>query len=522
MKLTTLTFSLLLIFSTAIWSQELLTPSSSAVKDKAIFSDSSNRIVGNGFFPISYKEAKLQLPKKDTSGNWVMRKLFSEHFIQQSGKDFFFAADPLLNLSIGQEQLQNSTDYLFQNTRGAQAFGQIKDKFSFYTAFYENQARFVDYQNAYFVDRGELYPDNLGAYASQNAVVPGGGRTKPFKTNGYDYSSAVSYIRFTPIDKLAVQFGNAPRFYGWGYRSMLLSDNSYNYTNLTIDWEIFKGLNYTFMRGKQLNLTRKVYTDLVEAPYERKGIGVHYLSFQPVPSVVIGLFESTVYLRDEATSSQSVNPHFYNPIIGVNTVANGAENGDTKNIFGVNIAWQFHAQHMLYAQAVSDDITKKEYGLQLGYRTGNPFNIDNLHLQLEANIATSNLYAANNERMAYTHFNLPLAHTLGNGFTEIIGRASYQWKGVFIDGKVVYYAADQPIDNKTRLFESKQFISLKNETRVMNTNIEVGYEINPATQLRVFVNVNYRTSASELGDDLNYGAVSIGIRSALTNQYFDF
>ena len=451
-----------------------------------------------------------------------MRKLFSEHFIQQSNKDFFLAIDPLMNLSVGQEQLQNSPDLLFQNTRGAQAFGQIKDKFSFYTAFYENQSRFVKYQNDYFVDRGETYPNNSIGSKKQNAVVPSGGRTKPFKENGFDYASAVSYVRLTPIDKLAIQFGNAPRFYGWGHRSMLLSDNSFNYTNLTIDWEIIKGLTYTFMRGKQLNLNRKVYTEMVEAPYERKGIGVHYLSYSPVSSLVIGLFESTVYLRDEVTTSQRVNPYFYQPIIGINTAANGTETSDMKNMFGLNLAWKFHPQHMLYAQAASDDLKNMEYGIQLGYRTGNTFNVENLNFQLEANVATSNLYAANNQRMAYTNFNLPLAHTLGNGFTELIIRGNYQLKGVFVDAKIVYYQADQPIEGKTRLFDSKTSVSLSNDVRVMNTNLEFGYEFNPATQLRMFVNVNYRTSVYELGSDIDYGAVSIGIRTALTNQNFDF
>lgn len=522
MKLTKLTLSFLLLLSYTTWSQEILIPTSSAIKDKAIFAHPTNRIVGNGFFPVTYNEANHKIPEKDTTKNWVSRKLFAEHFIQKSNADFFLAIDPLMNLSFGQEQLQNAPDYLFQNTRGAQAFGQIKDKISFYTAFYENQARFINYQSNYFTDRGELYPTNAGGYASQNAVVPGGGRTKPFKKNAFDYASSVSYIRLTPIDKLAIQFGNAPRFYGWGYRSMLLSDNSFNYTNLTVDWEIIKGLTYTFMRGKQLNLTRKLFTNMVESPYERKGIGVHYLSYRPVPSLVIGLFESTIYLRDEATSSQRVNPYFYQPFIGVNSIANGAENADMKNIFGLNLAWQFHPQHMLYAQAVSDDIANEEYGFQLGYRTGNTFNVENLNFQLEANVATSNLYGANNQRMAYTHFNLPLAHTLGNGFKEFIVRANYQWKGLFIDGKVVYYIADEPISNKTGLFESKQVISLKNETTVMNTNIEFGYEMNPATQLRLFVNMNYRTSVSELGNNIDYGAVSIGIRSALSNQYFDF
>src|SRR5690554_8024927 len=95
------------------WSQEILIPTSSAAKDKAIFAHSSKNIVGNGFFPVSYSEANLKLPEKDTTRNWIMRKLFSEHFIQQSGKDFFLAIDPLVNMSIGDELLQIPPNKLF-------------------------------------------------------------------------------------------------------------------------------------------------------------------------------------------------------------------------------------------------------------------------------------------------------------------------------------------------------------------------------------------------------------------------
>jgi len=508
--------------TTAVWTQEILIPSSSVVKDRAIFSNGNKAIVGNGFFPVSYTEANRELPKKDSTRGWIVRKIFDEHFIQQSGDDFYLAVDPLVGFSIGKEILQNPPYRQFQNTRGAQAFGHIKNKFSFYTAFYENQARFIKYQSDYFKSRGELYPNSDGTYNRQNAVVPGGGRTKPFKTNGYDYASAISYVRFTPIEQLAVQFGNAPRFFGWGHRSMLLSDNAYNYTHLSIDWEIFDGLSYTLMRGKQLNLNRKVYTEMVESPYERKGLGVQYLSYEPMPSLVIGLFESSVYLRDAATNSQRANPYFYRPIIGVNTAVNGAETSDMKQLFGLNLAWQFHPEHLLYAQAVSDDLSGEEYGLQLGYRTGNTFEVKDLFFQIEANVASSRLYAAQNQRMNYTHFNMPLAHTLGNGFKELLVRAGYQIAGVFIDVNVVYYEAEQPIQNNTQLFASKLAVSTLDQTKVSNTNIAIGYEFNRATQLRMFLNLNYRTRKSASGEHVNYGTASIGIRSALTNQYSDF
>lgn len=522
------TLNVILIFSllslNLLLGQEVLIPTSSNIKDKVLFSSENKNVVGEGFFPVSYNQANYHLPHKDTvrEHSWVVRKLLKEHFVQIQHKDYFLAIDPLFNMSLGKELLQETPHNLFQNTRGVQAFGQLKDKLSIYTAFYENQARFVDYQSEYFTDRGELYPMNDSVYSKDNAVIPGGGRTKPFKGSGFDYASAVSYVRFTPIKQLAIQFGNMPRFFGWGHRSMLMSDNSFNYTHLSLDWEITDGLNYTFMRGKQLNLFRKVYTNAVEKPYERKGIGVHYLSYRVLPSLVIGLFESTVFLRDEATSNQRVNNSFYNPIIGLNTAFIGMENSDVKNLLGLNLAWKFHTQHLLYAQAVTDDLKQFQYGFQVGYKTGNTFKVKNLHFQIEYNQASSLLYAADNERMAYTHFNLPLAHTLGNGFKEILVRASYEWKGLFIEVSAMYYKANQEMRSKTNLFHSKSEPYAENRTTVMNANVELGYVFNPATQLRVFMHANYRTSLSETGGPINYGVVSFGLRSALTNRYFDF
>lgn len=500
--------------------QEILLPLVSNVKDKVLFQQDNKYLVSDGFFPVSYKEAQSSLPEKDTlkTRNWIYRKVFKEHFVQQQGKSFFLAIDPVIDMRLGQTHPQD-TSFLFRNVKGAQAFGEIGGIFSFYTAFYENQARFMEQESAYFRSRGELYP-NDGGYYQMNAVVPNGGRTKPFKGDAFDYSSAISYVRLTPLKQLAVQFGNAPRFLGWGYRSLLLSDNSNNYTHLSIDWKITPQLSYTLIRGKQLNLIRKRYTDFVEAPYERKGIGMHYLSYQPLPSLVLGVFESTIYLRDEATSYQRVNSLFYQPVIGLNTVVKGAESKDMKNLLGLNLAWKFHVQHLLYAQVVSDNFSLKAYGFQMGYRGGNLFKVENLNFQLELNKASSYLYSANNSRMEYSHFNLPLAHTLGNAFTEVVVRANYLWKGLFVDGGVVYYRTQETPLNMMAIFQHDLTHLPVFSKEVINGHLELGYEFNPATHLRAFIRVDYRRE--EGFNPRSIRAVNVGIRSTLRNQYFDF
>ncbi|MFA5574430.1 MAG: hypothetical protein WC994_05180 [Brumimicrobium sp.] len=518
----------LLTFSSLphVFGQKFLIHAAKNVKDGILFTIDSDTLISEGFFPISYSKARYELPEKDTlkKRNWVVRKLLKEHFVQLKGKNYLLAVDPLFEMNLGKEILQKTYPYVYQNTRGFQAFGEVKGILSFYTAFYENQARFVDYQEEYFRSRGEYYPNSDGSlYSQQNAVVPNGGRTKPFKANAFDYASSTSYIRLTPIKQIAVQFGNQPRFFGWGHRSLLMSDNSFNFTHLDIDLEIVKGLNYSIIRGQQLNLFRKVYTNLIEKPYEKKGVGVHYLSYRVNPSFVIGLFESTIYLRDEAKSAQRVNKYFYNPIIGVNTVVSrGQERNGMKNLIGLNSAWKFHPQHLVYLQFASDDLKNFEYGFQVGYRLGNPFKIKNLHIQVEYNQASSRLYAAENKRMNYTHFNLPLAHTLGNDFKELIGRISYKWKGIYIDIEGVLFLTQQPLAGKTTLFESKSHSPVLQPTKTLNTNIELGYELNPATQLRAFIGANYRISKTDGAPRIDYGTAFFGLRSSLRNQYFDF
>jgi hypothetical protein len=470
---------------------------------------------------MTYDQSNYNLPEKDTTRGWIPRKLFQEHFIQIEHKDYFLAIDPLVNVSLGEDLLQNTGERLFQNTRGVQAFGEILGKVSFYTAFYENQARFADFRSEYFEDRGEQRLNN-GIYNTTNATIPGGGRTKPFKQTGFDYSSSVAYIRYQPFKQLALQFGNTPQFIGWGHRSFLLSDNSFNFSSLKIDWNITPKLKYTVIRGKQLNLFRRAVTNQVEPPFERKNYGLHYLTYEPTQNISFGLFEATMYLRDEATNSQDVDPMFYQPLIGVNTIAYGGESATLKNVLGFNFGWKLFKNQLIYGQFVTDNFSTFEYGAQLGWRSNNLFKIKNLFIQAEFNIATNRLFSAENRRLSYTHYNLPLAHTLGNGFEEIIFRAGYEWKKIYLNIKSVNYRSDQSMADKSLLFDSNNETVSFNESIISFNSVELGYVLNHATRLSVFTRAIYRMSDTSQSGQLNNGIIQFGLRTGLTNQYMDF
>src|SRR5690554_6017837 len=121
----------------SLFGQEVLIPSSSNVKDKVLFTKESNEVIGEGFFPVSYNEANYSFPMKDTLRNqsWIVRKLVNEHFVQLQKEDFLLTIDPLFNLSIGKELLQEMPHHLFQNTREPKPLRRLKINYQYTLLF---------------------------------------------------------------------------------------------------------------------------------------------------------------------------------------------------------------------------------------------------------------------------------------------------------------------------------------------------------------------------------------------------
>lgn len=516
----------LFLFSQSLtYAQEQLLPLNSAFKDELILaSDSSSSFVGTGLFPVAEGTVTDKLYRNEVGSprkTWFGRKLFDEHFVEIKGDDYFLAIDPLIHGAVGQERGLVQTN-LFLNTRAFQVTGEVLNNVSFYTAFFENQARFASYQRDYFSSRGELYLKAFG-YSPQNAVVPGGGRTKDFKEGGFDYASAVSHVRYRPFERLAIQFGNTPNFIGWGHRSLLLSDNSFVATTLRFDVKITDKISFTRLNSKYLNLMRRAVTTKVEAPYEKKNYSANYLTYKPTDNLTIGLFEATVYFREDSIFSQSVHPLYFNPIPLVNTSVFGWESADAKSLVGINVAYQLGQRNLIFGQLVTDQLgSVMEYGVQLGWRTNSIFGIENLFTHLEYNKASDRLYAANNRRMSYTHFNLPLAHTLGNGFDEVIARAGYSFKSIYVEGHASFYKSNQKMDQLESLFDEKWREQEVDSYSVLLGNLEIGYCFNPRTKLSAFTKVTIRQSTSELFGEHNAMLVTFGVKTRIFNQYTDF
>jgi len=478
---------------------------------------------------LDVQKTKLLQDRK----TWFGRKLWNEHLVNVQGKDFWITLDLPIDLQLGKDNEGVST---FNNTRALKVNGGVGKQFSFSTTFYESQGRFAKYFNDY---AEQMKPDG-----GNPAIIPGRGIAKEFKTDAYDYPVAEAYISYTPSKYFNFQFGNGKNFIGDGYRSLLLSD-------VTSPLPYFK-INTSFWKIKYTNLwmwaqdVRKELT--VDGAYKQKYIAVHYLSWNVTKRFNLGLYEAAIW---DNANNRGFDVNFLNPIIFYTAIefATGTRAGNA--IVGLNLKYKFN-KFSLYAQIVADEMRFSEIfsgsgwwgnkvGFQLGAKFHNAFSIENLYFQVEYNQIRPYTYSHDELNYNFGHNNQPLAHLWGSNFREAIGIASYNYNRWYADAKFVVgtkgfdynttsdsssYGGNIYRDNDDRKSDYGNSIGQGNKTNVFVADLQLGYLVNPATNLKFFGRVAYRSFQPTTTTNILYNSnstwISVGLKTDVFNWYFDF
>lgn len=507
-----------LLLCSAVLGQQNELPLHSYYKDRLFHSATRlDAYSGNAFFPLTEGAYNLHSKIADTSRQYYefTYRLFQKHLFEVKGKNYYLTISPVFDFTLGRDLADTVQRRLFQNTRGFHIEGDLFDNFSFSTSLYENQSRHAYYQSDYYQLIGERYVNSAdSSYAVFNAVVPGSARTKPFKGDGFDYAYAIGSIVYKPWDVLTISAGNTSRFIGNGYRSLLLSDNSCPAPFYQLKYRFAPRWEFVYMRSKLLNLLRRPASTTAEAYYEAKGYAVNYLSFQASSKVNIALFEGTIYSRGDSVTSRHSHPLYYNPIPGLSAFLLGDDEANT--ILGLDIGYSPSQQVRIYAQVAFNN-KSEGYGTQLGVRLSEPFDWANCFAQFEWNHTSNNLYQSVNPRLNYAHYNLPLAHAKGGGFSEFVLRINYEWKRLYVDFKSIYYLL-----NAYRADAHLPIYSTSSEINgsVWNGELEGGYRFNRKMNFSIFLKALVRTDAAAVST--NTQIFSIGMRTALRNIYNDF
>lgn len=510
---------LLILFvalSAVALSQENLISLQHFYKDQLLANKGTKPINTGGFYPVTEHEYDLMSLINDSSKQYYKATniLFKKHLIEAKGKDYFIQISPMLNISKGRDLNDTLVRDLFQNTRGVHVECDLFDKFSFSTSFYENQSRNTIYESSYYTSVGELYPSG-NKYSPQNAVIPGAARTKPFKDDGFDYAYAIGYFVYRPFEQLSIRGGNNQQFIGDGYRSVLLSDNSIYAPYLRVDWQFHPKFRFTYHRSRLMNLLRKPASGSAESFYDPAALAVNYLSFLPNDKISVSLFEGSKWSMGDSIVSKSPNALFYNPIPLIAPFA--LNNQEVNTVLGINASYQILDKHRLYGQFAIADLNGEKTAGQLGCRVYSLFGLSDFMLQLEYNYASSQMYQSDNPRLNYSHYNLPLAHTKGNGFSEVVFRAYYEWNRVYATNSLSYIQTKNRNDRS--LLSIYDDLELTSETILYNA-FEVGYRVNRMVNLCVFGRYTYRSTTSK--NVLPVSLVEIGLSTDLINHYRDF
>ena len=438
---------------------------------------------------------------------WMWRSFASDNLLVVDTGNFYLTVDPLFNIELGQDNQDRTGNSLSKNTRGAIVRANVGDKFSFETSLYENQMFLPQYQ---------------ADYVKSTGVVPGQGRVKKFKGNGFDFAASSANLSYTPNKHLNFQLGTGKNFVGDGYRSLLLSDASFNYPFWKIIGTFGKNnqFQYTKLNGSLSSITRREAGSTGEALFERKTMSTHYFSWLATKWLNIGLFESTLWQTEDSAGTKPLQWQQFNPIIGVNTLTTGFNNPN-HTVIGTNLKIKLPFNAVIYNQFVYDGESKYAYQIGVKY-----FGIPNLTLQAEYNNVAPNTYSSEIPLQAYTNYNENLAHPSGANFNEIVGIINYKYNRFFTQVKinqatlnVIEKVPDlNNIWGPTDLFVDNEFTR-----KIQTIQLHLGFIINPKNNMSILFGINQRIQEdSNRNTPFNTEYVYLGFRTSLRNLYNDF
>lgn len=439
------------------------------------------------------------------------------HFFEVHQKDFFLAADPMINY----EQMfeKGNSQNLFINRRGFNVRGLV-GKVGF---------------DVFITDNQERDPMYVQQWIDTFKTVPGVRFYKQFKAKGgVDYFNAGGSISFAASKYIDLQLGYDRNFIGDGFRSLLLSDFSPN--------GLFFKINTRIWKFQYQNL----YMELIPGMEERLGgdevvprkyFRMNSLSINATKWLNVGLFDAVIFGRKDHFDFQ-----YLIPVIFLRPAESDIGSGDNA-IVGVNLKANIKHKVQVYGQVVLDEFLLKQlfkktgywankYGYQIGVKYPDAFGIKNLDLQVENNRLRPFTFSHFDSVSDYSHSNQPLAHPLGAGFQEDILIVKYQpLHKLFITAKAIFFK--QGLDSlgrnmgsnilrsyKTRPRNYDFFIGSGDEVKAFNASLLVSYELKE--NLFIDAGVMHRTYNRMIEGDASTTVVSFGVRLNMARRTFDF
>lgn len=465
------------------------------------------------------------------SNNLFLRKIFNEHLVEINKEDHSFFVDFLPDFVIGKDLIAGDRRTTWLNTRGVQVGLQIKDKLTFYANAFENQA---------------VFPNYLSEYMDVNGVVPGQGTVDNRSGNKKDWMYATASLTYDFSDYFQATLAYDKNFIGDGYRSLLLSDFSANYTHLKLTGKIGK-VQYTSIWAYMTDPTNPRRDMLDSAGRFGDGIkwgAFQYLDYNVNNRLSLGFFQAVVWANRNQAGHRGFDFNYINPVIFMRPVESNNSTSPDKMFLGLNGKYKVLRNLTAYGQFLLGEFTASEFfagrgylhnkwGTQIGIRGFDAFKVKSLNYLLEYNVVRPYTYQHFVSISNYSNHGEPLAHPRGANFREIVGIANYSYRrfdfslqGVFSrygtdpeDGTNMGGNIFQSYNNFPNFYGNYIGQGVRNDLYYLDA--KAAYVLNPKYNLRFEVGYAQRYNYVENAATQKSGVISIGLRSSFRNFYGD-
>lgn len=386
-------------------------------------------------FSKSAQSDTFKLISHNTSNNAFLNKLFNKDlFNLEKGQNRFFI-NPIITVAADFEVKSKKA---YNNAQlGLTIGGQLGNKLAFrFDGFYGLQS----------------FTDDLAKVIDSTGMVPHYGKYLQ-KTGGfYHYSGIETYLSYSPLSYLNLQAGIGKNFWGDGYRSLFLSDNSNSYPFAKVTANIWK-FKYIWLFGA----LKDYNSDYQDNKLHSKLLFSHFLSWNATKWLNINFFESIVANPIDSMGVSYFNLNYLNPIIFFRPVEFAGGSADNA-LLGFGFKLKLWKKYQFYSQFTLDEFILSEmtsgsgwwgnkYGIQAGLKVFDLLNIKNLFGRLEYNQIRPYTYSYSNSILSYGNQYQALAHPSGANFEEILFQIHYHKNRLSLQIKAIHSKAGMDTDS---------------------------------------------------------------------------
>lgn len=397
-------------------------------------------------------------------GSWFKRKLFLEHFITYTDTNLYLFLDPVLDLRLSADDKGK----YYQNTRGIRLFANYADRILMQSEFYETQTTF---------------PVFIKNWLDTFKIIPGAVQYKPFKENGYDFGVAYSRLMVRFSESISSYFAYDKLDLSPGYFNLWINSTSMPFPQAGLIIKKKKWYwHYDLGTLYNPDFTGRMYVPVVEGrnAFQKKWFSFNHIRVSPWSAFDVYLFESMI-LPPQDLGSKARKYGYLLPLpwfrqFWANDTLFGKFSG---------VGWQMKIQRFRFYNTYMFAEKGRGVASQAGVCFLNRLkNKPGFNVLMEYSQANGLAYASDHVWTGWHHMDFPLGHPLGKRFKQLFLVSDIthgRWFSVF-EANVI----QQRVGERSSMFHLQDVPDTLHE-RYISLKIYVGYLINPASGLSVFV-----------------------------------